>query len=531
MKNFTCFHEHLSNRCLVRKKQLLILLTFCISVIGYAQQFTVNFITYQITSTTTNTVRTQDYNVAGGTSVIIPSTVVDSSTNIVYTVNEIGVSSFSSNNLTSVTIPNSVTSIGGFSFSDNQNLANVPLHDGITSIGIYAFVNCGLTTVNIPLGISTIEDGVFAANPITSVMIPSNVITLGDYVFNNNTNLASAQLHNGITSIGRNAFNNCNLSSINIPTGITTIEQFTFAFNNIGNVTIPDNVVSIGNSAFENNQIASLSITPNTVTNISAEAFRSNQITNLVIPNGVTDIGSAAFANNVLTSIDIADSVTFIDEYAFQINNISSFDDVVLPIGFTDIPEGLFYDNQFVNLVFPNTITSIGSRAFQLNSGLTTVRIPNNVNFIDDRAFADSSLTDVYSEATLAPSIITGGTLDTFAADRSNIHLHIPAGTMGAYVTDPGALWTGFNPVTEDALSTPEFALAYDIKVITTINGLEIISNNSINLENYTIYSITGAKVKDGTESTIATTAFSSGIYILKLDFDKGSLIKKIAIN
>ena len=131
--------------------------------------------------------------------------------------------------------------------------------------------------------------------------------------------------------------------------------------------------------------------------------------------------------------------------------------------------------------------------------------------------------------ATTPPTIITGAN-DTFGGvnNRNNIHLHIPPGTMGAYVTDPGALWTGFNPVTEDALlSTTDFNLDNEISIITTSDNIKVIATNNLRLENYTVYNMSGSKITSGIENEIPTSTLASGIYILKLDFDKGTVVKK----
>ncbi len=65
--------------------------------------------------------------------------------------------------LTSVTIPNSVTSIGDGAFSDCSGLTSVTIPDSVTSIGDYAFSSCtGLTSVTIPDSVTSIGDGAFA---------------------------------------------------------------------------------------------------------------------------------------------------------------------------------------------------------------------------------------------------------------------------------------------------------------------------------------------------------------------------------
>lgn len=137
----------------------------------------------------------------------------------------------------------------------------------------------------------------------------------------------------------------------------------------------------------------------------------------------------------------------------------------------------------------------------------------------------------MFSLATTPPAIITSGDIyDSFSTDRSTIHLHIPNGTIGTYVTDIGALWTGFNPVTEDALNSSNFELDNEVKIITTKNSLNIVSNNNLQLENYIIYNLSGQEITKGIETLIEITSFSGGIYIVNLNFDKGSIVKKVLI-
>ena len=423
------------------KKQVLTLIAFCISILGFSQTFTVDFITYQVISTTTNTVKTVDYNTAGGTSVVIPSAVINPNTSISYTVTEIGSTSFNQDNLTSVIIPTSVTIIGNFAFTNNTSLSNAPLHNGITSIGQYAFNNCALTSVTIPTSMSVIEQWSFNTNNISSLIIPSNITSIGSNAFSYNLNLMNVQLHNGITSIGQSAFSNCALTTISIPTGISSINAFTFAFNNITSVVIPNNVTSIGNSAFTANDLTNLTLS-NSITTIGSQAFISNQLTTVIIPESVTSIGSGAFLSNPLTAV---------------------FSEAIVPPSITTDPVGQFGQ-------------------------------------------------------------------DTFAQNRGTIHLHIPPGTTGAYVTNAGALWTGFASTTEDALSNISFELENEVKVISAENALIIDAGSELQLENYIIYNLSGQEIAKGVENEIPTISYSKGVYILVLQFDKGSLSRKILI-
>ena len=132
--------------------------------------------------------------------------------------------------LTSITIGNSVTSIGERTFSGCTGLTSVTIPNSVTDIGYEAFSNCtGLTSVTIPNSVTDIGYEAFSnCTGLASVTIPSSV-TGFDGAFRNCTGLTVVIIQNGIASIDDSAFSFC--------TGLTS-------------VTIPNSVVSIGHAAF-----------------------------------------------------------------------------------------------------------------------------------------------------------------------------------------------------------------------------------------------------------------------------------------
>jgi len=132
--------------------------------------------------------------------------------------------------LISITIPDSVTSIGSSAFA-YTSLTSVTIPDSVTSIGRSAFSNCtGLTgSLTIPNGVTRIEEGAFSGTGLTSVTIPDSVTGIGKGAFAACGGLTSVTIPSRVTIIGNNAFYNC--------TGLTS-------------VTIPDSVTSIGMEAF-----------------------------------------------------------------------------------------------------------------------------------------------------------------------------------------------------------------------------------------------------------------------------------------
>lgn len=156
-------------------------------------------------------------------------------------------------NNVSVSIPESVTTIGYAAFSGCSSLTAVNFHSGITTIGIDAFANCNnLISVTLPNSITYIGYTAFyGCSNLISVVLPDSLLSIEDGTFADCSSLTSINIPDNDTLIGSEAFYNCSsLADVTFGQGLIYIADWAFKNCAITSVTIPSNVIGIGYEAF-----------------------------------------------------------------------------------------------------------------------------------------------------------------------------------------------------------------------------------------------------------------------------------------
>ena len=341
-------------------------------------------------------------------------------------------------NLTSITIPNSVTSIGISAFMYCSGLTSVTIGNGVTSIGNATFMYCSsLTSITIPNSVTSIGFKAFSnCSGLTSVTIGNGVTYIGYNAFYKCSSLTSVTIGESVTSIGENAFSECssltsvvwNAENCADLSGLYLGDSDYPFYNSfqITSLTFGDKVRYIPRNMFmKQKNLTSITI-PNSVTSIGSGAFSlCSSLTSVCIGNSVTSIGSAAFSQcSSLTSITIPNSVTSIGSSAFYY--CTGLTSVTIGNSVTSIGSGAFsLCSSLTSITIPNSVTSIGSSAFSSCSSLTSVTIPNGVTEIGYHAFNNcSSLTSIYWNA-IKCSDCSSSYYYPFGINSPNISLHI----------------------------------------------------------------------------------------------------------
>lgn len=380
------------------------------------------------------------------------------SVSIPETVTELEYSAFTGcTSLTAVTIPSGLTSAGSLSngaFSgcsalttvqfgsgltsipealfEGTGLKTVTLPESVTSIGMWAFADCAkLEQVSFPASLTSIDGCAFEnCTALTAVTLPKRLTELGNDVFENCSALKSVWIPKSLTNIngfGDGCFAGCTaLTDITFETGITKIADHQFDGSPIKSITIPGTVTTIGSSAFSGCANLTAIDLPTSVTQIDAYAFSSTGLTAVTLPKHLRKLGLSAFSGcTALKSVFIPLSL---QNTSNPFRNCKALTDVTFEDGRTELPDTLLEDSGIRQFTVPQTVTKIGDSAFAGCTQLTAITLPAGLRELGSGAFSGcTALTGV-----ALPDSLTALGYGAFANCTALTAAEFPAGITPA---------------------------------------------------------------------------------------------------
>ncbi len=353
------------------------------AAIDFQYTYQGNTLTYTVIDEDAKTVQVATNTGASG-DLVIPETVENEG--VTFTVIKIRDRAFTyCTDITSVTFPNTLTSIGGWAFYGCSGISSIEIPELVTKIDMSTFEFCsGLQSVTIPSSVTEISNSAFRyCSSLTAVSLPESITSIAGYAFSDCSSLISITIPASVKLIGDAAFKDCpSLEEIIveqgnkfycsadgvllsndrtdllsypagkacddylIPNTVTTICPYSFSgCVNLKSVTIPGTVTSINERAFYNcNGLESITL-PESITSILMNTFQDcSKLKSVVIPNSVKEIESHAFYNcKGLTSCIIGSGVTTLGEGVFfQCENLTKI--VALPTVPPEVNYWLFFD-------------------------------------------------------------------------------------------------------------------------------------------------------------------------------------------
>ena len=357
-----------------------------------------------------------------------------------------------------------VTGIGCYAFHDCSQMTSVTIPSSVTSIGDYAFEYSGLTAVTIPASVTSIGSLAFgwcqslasfaveagnanyksendclltkngkalvAAPNVESVTVPEGVELIGSNAFAGHYSLVSVELPSTLREIGEYAFQNCyNMEGVELPKSLESIDSGAFydcAY--LTEVTIPASVRYIGYQAFDTcSQLATVTFEGDkSKIEIGANAFRGTPYAATLpfawIIDGTTLVG---FEGTPEAEVEIPSGVTTIGNSVFA--NCAALEKVTIPVGVSSIEWDAFrYCTGLKEVSLPESLRTIGGSAF-LGTALETVELPASLQQLDYSAFNSvTSLTAVYFRGN-APGTVS----DSIYQNSFNVTNYVREGSVG----------------------------------------------------------------------------------------------------
>lgn len=333
----------------------------------------------------------------------------------------------------SVTIPNTITSVGWGAFQYCQNLTTVNWGENVKEVYSYTFRGCSsLETINRTSKVETIEYSAFA-NTSLNELSDENWASLKKIEGSafDKSKLSSVTLSSSVSSVGMEAFSSCeNLKTITLLNkDITGLYNAFIGCDLVESITMPSHINlheifgRSGGIAYLPESLKTVNIINSKDNTIPNGAFRYSYIENITLPEGITTIGAHAFADSALKNVNIPTTVTSIGSFAFSNANLEDFEykgtlNQWIAIEFensysnpTTITKSLKIDGEELTDINISGVSKISNYAFSGCTSLNSATISNDLTQIGKSAFSGctnlTELTTPYVSAMNIPSSLT----------------------------------------------------------------------------------------------------------------------------
>lgn len=462
------------------------------------------------------------------TSVSLPSTLTT-----------IGYGAFRSSPLATINIPESVTSIGEYAFY-NTDITSIVIPEGVTAIETSTFSQCeSLSSISLPSTLQKIGQGAFYKCAITSVEIPNSCLTIGMYAFESCSKLASVTLPNKLAELPMGIFQGCSsLQSIAIPDAVVTINQAAFESTGLTSIHIPTSVKTIKSNAFNDSPISTITVanTNTSFTLIDGAIYSADKRFIYLYPrvteskaydivDGCVAVIGGAFYGCDIKSVTFPEGFIGIDSYGFCKSDLET---VQLPNTLTELWEQAFAGTKLTTVVIPESITKVNEAVFADCANLTTVTLPTTLTDVANRAFFRcTSLTTINCLSTTPAEFDAweSSTDPFYGVDCTKVTVKCPQEAVNDYRASE---WGDFFSFIEGAdFSGIDSIVAGGIKISVNGNVVTVVAENG----NVVITSMNGIVVCNEANITGEFSAqLPNGVYVISVSTEGDSIIKKIVL-
>lgn len=476
-------------------------------------------------------------------------------------------SAFADSKIASISLPNTIESIGGKAFANCQKLTAIKLPSSLKTLGAGAFLDCGsLTLVQArstipPTGLNSTT---FNTQPIIQVSVESyeaykaaefwrdqNIQPIKeDYLGTDGLQATYSSTENGNTAAITGYTGNATDITIvpyvyhgGVVYAVTEIYSNVFATSPITSINLPKTLKIIGGYEYDAGQT-------------DGAFYKCTELKSITIPASVTTIERGAFMGSGISKITFEEgsNLSLIEHEAFvDCTNLYS---IILPNGLTTIDGKTFVGcTSLTSVVLPNSLTTIDGSAFAGCISLTTITIPASVTSVGETIFEEcTNLTKIYMLGTVPPTQINQDDYCALDGLKTDYKVIVPTGCGEVYKS--AVNWKKFAEHIEEKNQTyPDvvgsLGLTYEIdetnKTITItgcsdhgIRNVEIYPYVQINGQVYTVTAISNdafaennqiqSVIIPNTIKTIGQYAFRCCFNLTKVTFQSGSALTEIPL-